>query len=164
MEGNLKSITDEQAHQRMQAEWEKRNGEPYGELDTALHDPQKWLTTHWGPACLREDEAKSLALRLNFANLITRKLKEELADVVSWLVALSYVIIPGRPKPADGGKRDELDPGPKKVLEELEREYSTKRDNEMVLACAYCGQPRCTDGCLILNNMSDELVQEVIKM
>jgi hypothetical protein len=141
----------------IEQKWKKTLKASFNGLEAAATASQDWLSEEWGLNERDKSKARDLALRLYFAEIITNKLKGELADVTSWLVALSYAIRPAK------GQTGELALGPKAVLTTLEDGYSKKAEKSRSIACIWCNEEPCTNGCLIRNSMSDELMQEVIK-
>jgi hypothetical protein len=141
----------------IQQKWQKTLRTSLNDLDAAATASQEWLSKRWGLNESDKSKARDLALRLYFADIITHKIKGELADVTSWLVAVSYAIGPDR------GRTGELASGPKAVLTTLENGYKKEVEKSKSLGCIWCNQDPCSNGCLIRNSMSDELMQEVIK-
>ncbi len=142
---------------KIEQKWQKNFKASFDDLEAASTMPTDWLRERWGLKQISKNKARDLALRLYFAEIITRKLKEELADVTSWLVAVTYAIRP------DKRPTGELAVGPRAVLTTLEGGYAKKAEKTKSLGCIWCNQAPCSNGCLIRNSMSDELMQEVIK-
>jgi len=157
--GKLRSSKRIKQKDRLQIEekWTKALKTSLNDLDDAATTSQDWLSEQWGLKERDKSKVRDLALRLYFAEIITNKLKGELADVTSWLVAVSYAIQP------DKAPNGELALGPKAVLTTLEIGYRREAENSKSLACIWCKQAPCSNGCLIRNSMIDELMQEVIK-
>jgi len=154
----LRNISDYQRPE-FQEDWYAKRDRFFATLGSISSNPESWLHEEWGleQNAFGNMKAKDLALRLYFAELVTKKFKEELADVASWLVAITYAIGP------DGRATGHSLNGPQIVLSHLSVKYRTQRDQIDYLACSWCGEEQCSNGCLIRNTMSDELVQEIIK-
>lgn len=78
------------------------------------------------------------------------RLKEELCDVLSWLVALIYKL--------RSDKRDD-------VLESLKANttrYIKQSEGTTTLQCPWCTTP-CSDGCLVRHAVASELGEKVLK-
>lgn len=83
-----------------------------------------------------------------FGNIVAEKFKEEIADVFSWLVA---III-------------SLDSSDLKIFKKFPKRFEIKEMGSVrVLACPWCKKAQCTNDCLIVHGVSQELTEQILK-
>lgn len=81
-----------------------------------------------------------------FRELVSEKLKEEIADVFSWLSAVLATLDP----------RSE-------ISEEQRIRFVNESGQLEYLKCAWCGKDACDDKCLVEHSISSEIVEKVSK-
>ena len=101
-----------------------------------------------------EKELRDLELDLRkgnpwelMARLIGERFKEEIADVLSWVSAIVV----------------KLDPDLVKLASVPRKFVKVTAGGVKVLACPWCREDSCTDGCLVLHGVSGEIREKVSK-
>lgn len=138
--------------ERVSNEWETTHNRLIKRLNSAQRDPARWLERNWNVKGIERKFRKELACRLMFAELISDRLKEELADIISWIISLSYRL------------SSLIDNNEFYIIEELGRIYSIQPGGVEIMGCPNCENPECNDKCLIGHDLGDEILQSVIKM
>lgn len=79
---------------------------------------------------------------------VSERLKEETADIFSWLAAIIYALTGG--KVISG-------------LGDMINRYVKVKGYMKVLRCAWCGEETCDDSCLVNHAITEELVEKVLR-
>lgn len=108
-----------------------------------------------------------LARRLFLAEVISYHIKEELADVTSWVCAAATVIKPRQDSKAQSKMVSfsvELPAGSRAVMANLIELYSFVLEGQEFMSCAHCNKGCCDDGCLLRNVFADELAHQIERL
>ena len=99
-------------------------------------------------------------VRLWFIVKISEKLKEELADIASWIAAIACKLdeIVKINKNHDGSEVGS------EVIKELKSIYVSTNTLRPKPRCRACNQPQCNDKCLLEHSCSNELVEHIMMM
>lgn len=148
----VKKIKDSTIKRETRNSWNREYRSYFEELNNLKEDSKDWLES-WGLEKPNTEFREELVCRLFFAELISDKLKEELADILSWIAALSYTL-------SSVMKKSDFT-----VLDALKENYSTEgRGRHEVSCCSWCKRMRCKIDCLVGHDLSAEIVEAVIKM
>jgi NTP pyrophosphatase (non-canonical NTP hydrolase) len=93
-------------------------------------------------------------VRLWFIVKISEKLKEELADIVSWIVAIACKLCERVKKDQDGLT----------IINELIDIYVSTKTIRPKPRCKSCDKPQCSNNCLVEHSCSNELVEHIMMM
>ena len=93
-------------------------------------------------------------LRFWFIYKISEKFKEELADIASWIVAISCKLCEIKNNDQEG----------KEVITQLLKIYTHDSPGHTKLRCRACNNSKCTNSCLVVNSCGKELVEHAMML